>query len=156
MNLDFESLSQISKRPSALLGSSQPKLSNIIKEVQRLNPALIGDLGHLDRELDSQSAAYFRALGIASLTPQQTLGYNFFRTARSSSKWVMQLQTGTGKTSLCFALACQGFIQGLKVLIVNSSDELTFRDFQKADTASKALEVPVNLIQEAEKLETVP
>ena len=51
----------------------------------------------------------------------------------------MQLQTGTGKTSLCFALACQGVMQGLKVLIVNSSDELTFRDFQKADTASKAL-----------------
>jgi hypothetical protein len=70
VNLDFESLSQISKRPSALLGSSQPKLSNIIKEVQRLNPALIGDLGHLDRELDTQSMAFFRALGIASLTPQ--------------------------------------------------------------------------------------
>ena len=68
----------------------------------------------------------------------------------------MQLQTGTGKTSLCFALACQGVMQGLKVLIVNSSDELTFRDFQKADTASKPLEVPVNLIQESEKLETLP
>ena len=59
----------------------------------------------------------------------------------------MQLETGSGKTALSFVIACNSFFKGLKVLLINVSDELTFRDFKKADSCSKALEMPVSFLQ---------
>jgi len=33
------------------------------------------------------------------------------------------------------------------VLLINISDELTFRDFKKADSCARVLEIPVNFLQ---------
>ena len=44
----------------------------------------------------------------------------------------MQLETGSGKTALSFVIACNAHTKGLKVLLINVSEELTFRDFLKS------------------------
>ena len=59
----------------------------------------------------------------------------------------MQLETGSGKTALSFVIACNAYTKGLKVLLINVSEELTFRDFKKADACSRDLEIPVNFVE---------
>ena len=59
----------------------------------------------------------------------------------------MQLETGSGKTVLSFVIACNAYTKGLKVLLINFSEELTFRDFKKAHACSWELEIPVNFLQ---------
>jgi superfamily II DNA or RNA helicase len=49
-----------------------------------------------------------------------------------AGRWLIQLETGTGKTALCFAVACKYVDIGFKVLVLNVSEELTFRDYKKA------------------------
>ena len=48
----------------------------------------------------------------------------------------MKLETGSGKTALSFVIACNAISKGLRVLLINVSDELTFRDFKKADSGA--------------------
>jgi len=35
----------------------------------------------------------------------------------------------------------------IRLLLINISDELTFRDFKKADSCARVLEIPVNFLQ---------
>jgi hypothetical protein len=43
---------------------------------------------------------------------------------------MIQLETGSGKTALCFTIGCSFALKAVKTLIINSSEELTFRDFK--------------------------
>jgi hypothetical protein len=60
---------------------------------------------------------------------------------------VIQLETGCGKTALCFTIACFYVNKGIKALIVNESEELTFRDYKKALETSNSLNLQINIVQ---------
>jgi hypothetical protein len=45
----------------------------------------------------------------------------------------IRFDVGYGKTSLCFALAVESAQAGSKVFVVNALQDLTFRDFKKAN-----------------------
>ncbi len=64
-----------------------------------------------------------------------------------NERCLVQLETGSGKTALCFTIACYYASRGFKVFIVNESDELTFRDFKKVENGAKNLDFPVALYQ---------
>jgi hypothetical protein len=63
------------------------------------------------------------------------------------------LDTGSGKTALCYTLGCTFASQGLKTLIINSSDELTFRDFKQAEKTFASHQLSVNFVDESFVLE---
>jgi superfamily II DNA or RNA helicase len=60
---------------------------------------------------------------------------------------VIQLETGCGKTALCFTIACHFAKKGMKALIINESEELTFRDYKKALETSNNLNLLMNIVQ---------
>jgi Mrp family chromosome partitioning ATPase len=64
----------------------------------------------------------------------------------TSSIYTITAKTGSGKTALCFTIACSFATRGLKVMIVNQSEELTFRDFKKAEKSCGAMEVAVSFL----------
>jgi superfamily II DNA or RNA helicase len=66
-------------------------------------------------------------------------------------RWLVQLDTGSGKTALCFAVACFYARKGFKVLILNVSEELTFRDYKKALPTAKETEILVNFMEKVEE-----
>ena len=47
---------------------------------------------------------------------------------------------------MCFTLGCAFSTQGLKVCIVNQSEELTFRDFKKAEKPGSYLNIKVGFV----------
>jgi hypothetical protein len=65
-----------------------------------------------------------------------------------------QLDTGQGKTALCYLIALR-FVQvkGKSVFIVNKSDDLTFRDFKKAYSLSQAQDVRVTMVKDSAVLD---
>ena len=60
---------------------------------------------------------------------------------------MIQLETGSGKTALCFTIASYYARKGLKAIIMNESEELTFRDYKKAEEACHNLQLQTNLVQ---------
>jgi hypothetical protein len=75
------------------------------------------------------------------------LCFNFCTSSKFQGKWLIQLDTGTGKTALCFTIACFYASQGLKVFIINISEELTFRDYKKSLLNSQTLGIPVSFVE---------
>jgi archaellum biogenesis ATPase FlaH len=61
---------------------------------------------------------------------------------------LVQLDTGTGKTALCFTIACHYANLGNKVFIINVSEELTFRDFKKASQTIDATGISICLLDD--------
>ena len=59
-------------------------------------------------------------------------------------RYLFQLETGSGKTALSYTIACHYACNGHRVLIVNESEELTFRDYKKAEESCKQIEIQVN------------
>ncbi len=83
----------------------------------------------------------FLALGRDDPLPLQVICYNLCSSMNFEGRYVIQLETGCGKTALCFVIACYYVSRGMKALIVNDSEELTFRDYKKAQEASNQLNV---------------
>jgi hypothetical protein len=71
-------------------------------------------------------------MGISRPLPMQIIAYNFCTSPELKGNCLLQLDTGSGKTALCFTVACEYVALGFKVIIINDSMELTFRDFKKA------------------------
>ena len=71
------------------------------------------------------------------------MSYNLITDEAFDGKWMIQLDTGSGKTALCFTVAANYASRGYKSIIINNSDELTFRDFKKAQQA--AIKVPLEV-----------
>jgi hypothetical protein len=63
-------------------------------------------------------------------------------------RWLIQLDTGTGKTALCFTIACHYANRGQRVFIINISEELTFRDFKRAQSTANMTQIPVRFIED--------
>jgi hypothetical protein len=108
------------------------KIAPLLKELRALNPSLMSELIALDKEIDKDSIGYFKAIGIEVPLPLQILCFNFCTTVAMMSRWLVRLDTGTGKTALCYAIGSAYAYQGFKVIILNGSEELTFRDYEKA------------------------
>jgi superfamily II DNA or RNA helicase len=83
-------------------------------------------LGALDGE-------YFKAIGIIQPLPLQILCFNFCKRGGADLRHLIQLETGQGKTALCLTIAAAFTKFGRRVLIINDSEDLTFRDFKKAE-----------------------
>jgi superfamily II DNA or RNA helicase len=127
------------------------KLRPLLKEFRTLNPDFSNDLAGLDSEIDHRAKNYFQAIGIEVPLPLQVLCFNFCTSNQLEGRWLIQLDTGTGKTALCFTIACYYANQGHKVLIINLSEELTFRDFKKAQSSQNITNIPVNFIENIQK-----
>jgi superfamily II DNA or RNA helicase len=68
---------------------------------------------------------------------------------------VIKLETGCGKTALCFTIACHYAKKGMKVLIVNESEELTFRDYKKAQETSSNLDLQISIVQRGQQIKNI-
>jgi hypothetical protein len=68
---------------------------------------------------------------------------------------MINLETGSGKTALCLTIACHYATTGLKVVIINDSDDLTFRDFKKAEGHCLELGVDINFIKDCTFANTI-
>lgn len=88
----------------------------------------------------------FAALGISSLMPLQTIAFKLWADAISTGRWYIQYETGQGKTALCFAIASKLSYLNKLVFVINRSEDLTFRDFKVATTASEKAGVKVLLL----------
>jgi hypothetical protein len=114
-----------------------------------MNPELDLTVYNLEREISEVDKEFFSALGIRYPLPLQELCYNFCTATNFSGRWVVQLETGSGKTALCFTVACNYFNKGYRVVIVNNSAELTFRDFMKAERAAKELKIDIHFVRDS-------
>ena len=52
-----------------ILANSMPKLTTLIRDIQRLNPELDLDIKSLERDADPEAMSFFQALGISTPTP---------------------------------------------------------------------------------------
>jgi len=109
------------------------KLRALLKVINALNQWHELEKYRLDRDLGPLAKDYFQAVGIEAPLPLQTACYNLCTSDSLDGRWLVQLETGSGKTALCFPVACHYSCNGNKVLVVNESEELTFRDFKKAE-----------------------
>jgi superfamily II DNA or RNA helicase len=82
------------------------KLNLLMKEINAANPKLNIEQYSLQNDLEAQSKAYFSAIGIENPLPLQVLCYNFSTSSRLSGRFLIQLDTGSGKTALCFTIGC--------------------------------------------------
>ncbi len=82
------------------------KLAPLFKELRALNPSLSSELFSLDKEIDQESIGFFKGVGIEVPLPLQILCFNFCTKFASMGRWLVQLDTGTGKTALCYAIGC--------------------------------------------------
>lgn len=64
------------------------------------------------------------------------------------SRHLIQLETGQGKTALCLAIGAFFINDCQKVFIMNQSEDLTFRDFKKAEKCSAALKIDVVFLED--------
>jgi archaellum biogenesis ATPase FlaH len=74
------------------------------------------------------------------------VAFNLCTSEALLGRWLVLLDTGSGKTALCFTIACSFASKNHQVLIINSSDELTFRDFKLAEKSSRVTQILVNFI----------
>ncbi len=112
------------------------KLNDIIQGIVDLNINFNFPINLLDREMDEFSKTLFLALGIEDPLPLQVVCINFCTSDIFQGRCVIQLETGCGKTALCYTTASYYAHIGKKGLIINESEELTFRDFKKAQEVS--------------------
>ena len=131
---DHDALRQLESRPSIKARTSSDQLSIMAAECQRINPEINLENYYLQNELSDQDLSYFNYLGISSPLSLQQLCYNFCTSPELKGRWLVQLETGSGKTALSFTIASDHAARGYNVLIVNDSAELTFRDFKRAET----------------------
>ena len=95
-----------------------------------------------------QDAEYFKAIGIVYPLPLQILCFNFCKNLALDSRHLIQLETGQGKTALCLAIGAFFMNDSQKVFIMNQSEDLTFRDFKKAEKCSAALKIDVVFLED--------
>jgi hypothetical protein len=69
------------------------------------------------------------------------VAFNLCTSETLLGRWLVLLDTGSGKTALCFTIGCSFASKDYQVLIINSSDELTFRDFKLAEKSSEVTKV---------------
>ncbi len=74
------------------------------------------------------------------------VAYNLCTSDSLIGRWLVLLDTGSGKTALCFTIGCSYASKNYKVLIINSSEELTFRDFKLAEKSSEKTKIQVNFL----------
>jgi hypothetical protein len=67
----------MSSGPRIIPENSQMKLKPLLKELRLLNPLLANEFDDIDKEMDPCAGDFFRALGIESPLPLQSLCYNF-------------------------------------------------------------------------------
>ena len=115
------------------------KSRTLLKEIYGVNSGYDLAKHRLDRDMDQQAKQYFQAMGIEVPLPLQAICYNFCSSHDLSGRWLLQLDTGSGKTALCFAVACHYAGLGFRVFVVNGSEELTFRDYKKAEACCRVL-----------------
>ena len=60
----------------------------------------------MQNDLQAQSKDFFGAVGIENPLPLQALCYNFCTSSSLSRRFLIQLDTGSGKTALCFTIGC--------------------------------------------------
>jgi hypothetical protein len=72
----------------------------------------------------------------------------------TNPRYFFQLDTGQGKTALCYLLALRIVLEKrTRVFIVNKSKDLTFRDYRKAYRLAKNLNVRVILLEGVHELD---
>ena len=70
------------------------------------------------------------------LLQNQSICYQLLTEALPKKRWFIQYQTGQGKTALCLAIGSYFAKASRIVFLVNYSQELTFRDYKKAQAIS--------------------
>ncbi len=79
--------------------------------------------------------------------PAQHILLKFTRPECKNTRYFFQLDTGQGKTALCYLIALRIVLEKRrKVFIVNKSKDLTFRDYKKAYTVAKDVDVRVTML----------
>jgi hypothetical protein len=68
---------------------------------------------------------------------------------------MIKLETGSGKTALCFTIGCSFASKAIKTLIINSSEELTFRDFKQAEKSCEVANIQVNFLDKYDSKATL-
>ena len=124
------------------------KLKALLKDLKKINPGLQDDIYDLERDIDEEGRSYFKAIGIEVPLPLQAVCFNFCTSSMFKGRWLVQLDTGTGKTALCFTIACHYASLGNQVFIINVSEELTFRDFKKASQTIDSTGISVCLFDD--------
>ncbi len=115
------------------------KLSSIIQGIYDINKGFDFSGFKLDSEIYEDQKPYFLAIGIEDPLPLQVICFNFCTSGNFNGRYVIQLETGCGKTALCFTIASHYAKKGLKAIIMNESEELTFRDYKKAEETCQDL-----------------
>lgn len=128
--------------------NSQMKLKPLLKDLKKINPNLECDIYDLERDVDEEAKSYFKAIGIEVPLPLQAMCFNFCTSSIFKGRWLIQLDTGTGKTALCFTVACHYASLGKKVFIIHISEELTFRDYNKARQTIDITVISVCLLED--------
>jgi hypothetical protein len=84
--------------------------------------------------------------------PAQHILLKFTRPEFRNPRYFFQLDTGQGKTALCYLIALRIVLEKRrKVFIVNKSKDLTFRDYKKAYNAAKDIDVAVAMLDKPQK-----
>ncbi len=85
--------------------------------------------------------------------PAQHILLKFTRPEFKNPRYFFQLDTGQGKTALCYLIALRIVLEKRKkVFIVNKSNDLTFRDYKKAYIVAKDVDVRVNMLDKVQDI----
>ena len=140
---DHQTHNLLSSKPSIISQISANQLIKFYQDCQTLNPNLEISKMSMLKELSETDTLLFQACGISCPLPLQLMSYNLATDEAFDGKWMIQLDTGSGKTALCFTVAANYASRGFKSITINNSDELTFRDFKKAQQA--AIKIPLEV-----------
>ena len=115
-------------RPSIIKVPLNEQISKIFLEALSHNQDVSIEDIQLEDLLSANELLPFKKLSISTLLPVQELAYRICAQPNKLSRVAIQYPTGQGKTSVCFAVGIYLARQGKQVIVLNESDELTFRD----------------------------